>query len=282
MSKRRVKQTLINIAISLIVLIVFFPIVMMLPSMFKDKIEIFAYPWRFFPNNPTADNFSRLAFLQHTSIGVNFFTSFLVTLGVAALAVIGSLAINMIAAFAFARLKFPLKKTLWFIVISTMFIPGITILITSIKVVDSLGMMDTLAVLVIPGLVSAYNIFFFRQFYLGFPSEIDEAARIDGANTFQIFKTIYFPMSKTPMVIVGAGTFMGYFNSYVWPMLTISQDKKGLFQVMHVVRQLFSEASTLGYGSVLAASFITLIPAIVVFAFLQKSIKDGIALSGMK
>jgi len=162
-------------------------------------------------------------------------------------------------------LGFPLKKVLWVTMLSTMFIPGITILITSVRVVSALGMIDTLAVLILPGLVSAYNIFFFRQFYLGFPKALDEAARIDGAKTLDIFRLIYIPMSKTPMVIIGASVFMGYYNSYLWPTLTITQDRKDLFQIMYVIRMLFSDASVLGYGSVLAATFVSLIFPLMIF-----------------
>jgi multiple sugar transport system permease protein len=265
-----------------VVFLIFLPILLMLPSMLKTKYEIFAYPWMMLPKVLTFDNFNRVAFLHYTSIGVNFFQSLLMTILVASLAVIGSLFINMIAAFAFARLRFPGKKFIWPLLISTMFIPGITILLTSVKVVAMLGMLDTIAVLVIPGMVSAYNIFFFRQFYLGFPKELDEAAKIDGAKTYQIFAHIYFPMSKTPMVIIGASIFMGYYNSYLWPTLTISQDKKDLFQIMYLIKMLFNDYTTLGYGAVLAAAFVAMIPPLIIFIFVQRYIRDGIAISGLK
>ncbi|MDD3124176.1 MAG: carbohydrate ABC transporter permease, partial [Candidatus Izemoplasmatales bacterium] len=261
----KTKRYLLSILVIVVVLLIFTPIFLMIPSMFKDKYEIFAYPWTFFPINATLDNFRRIAYLQYTTTAINFFQSMLVTIEVATMAVVGALSINMIAAFAFAKLTFPGKKFLWPIIISTMFIPGITILLTSIRVVTMLHMLDTIWVLVIPGLVSAYNIFFFRQFYLGFPKELDEAAKIDGASTWQIFFRIYFPMSKTPMVIIGASIFMGYYNSYLWPTLTISHDRQDLVQIMYLIRMLFSDASTLGYGSVLAATFISLIPPLIIF-----------------
>jgi len=280
--KNQTKRYLLSFLVIFVVLIIFVPLFLMIPAMFKDKYEIFAYPWTLFPIHPTLDNFRRIAYLQYTTTAINFFQSMGVTIIVAIMAVVMSLSINMIAAFAFAKLSFPGKKVLWPIIISTMFIPGITILLTSIRVVTLLHMLDTIWVLVIPGLVSAYNIFFFRQFYLGFPKELDEAAKIDGASTWQIFFRIYFPMSKTPMVIIGASIFMGYYNSYLWPTLTISQDRRDLVQIMYLIRTLFSDAATLGYGSVLAATFISLIPPLIIFMFVQKYIREGIALSGLK
>lgn len=281
MSKRNQKIILASISL-LVVVIVFLPILLMIPSMFKDKFEIWAYPWHLIPLNPTIDNFSRLFYLQHTTLGVRFLKSMLTTTLIASIAVVFSLTLNMLAAFAFARLNFKFKKPIWLVIISTMFIPSITILLTSIWVVNKLQMLDTISVLVIPGLVSAYNIFFFRQFYLGFPQEIDDAAKIDGAKTYQVFTLIYLPMSKTPMVIIGASIFMGYYNSYLWPTLTISSNRKDLYQIMSVIRMLFSDSTVIGYGSVLAASFVTLIVPLIIFIFVQNYIREGIQLSGIK
>ncbi|MBI9008521.1 MAG: carbohydrate ABC transporter permease [Tenericutes bacterium] len=280
--KKRNKKLILDLLVVLVVFMIFLPILLMIPSMFKDKYEIFSYPWHLFPSNFTVDNFSRLLYLEYTSLAINFFRSMFVTIFVASVAVVLALSINMIAGFAFARLRFFGKNALWVMVLFTMFIPGITILITSVKVVTALGMLDSIWVLIIPGLVSAYNIFFFRQFYLGFPKEIDEAAKIDGATNFQLFRHIFLPMSKTPMVIIGASIFMGYYNSYLWPTLTISQERKDLFQIMYIIRMLFNDSSTIGYGSVLAATFVSLVPPLLIFIIVQKYIREGIALAGIK
>lgn len=282
MKKRLSRDIGKKIILALILIIFFMPIFIMLPSMFKDAREIFSYPWHLFPANFTWDNFARLYFLQYTTMQIYFYKSLFITILVALLAVTLSLMINMIAAYAFAKLNFPGKKIIWALVLSTMFIPGITILITSIKVVSLLNMINTIWVLVIPGLVSAYNLFFFRQFFKGIPKEIDEAAKVDGATSFQIFLKIYFPMSKTPMVIIGASIFMGYYNSYIWPTLTIDSDHKGLYQIMTVIYKLFSDSSTLGYGAVVAAAFIAMIPPMIIFIIVQKYIRDGVQLTGLK
>ena len=279
---KKTRKILLMIIALLVFMIMFTPIFVMLPSMLKSKIEIWSYPWHFLPQSITFDNFSRLAFLQYTSTGIYFFKSIGITILVASIAVILSLSLNMTAAFAFARLNFTMKKALFVMTILTMFIPGITILITSVRVVSELGMLNTIWVLIIPGLANAYNIFFFRQFYLGFPKELDEAAKVDGASIWQIYLKLYVPMSKTPMVIIGASIFMGYYNSYLWPTLTISQDRKDLFQIMYVIRMLFSDSTELGYGSVLAAAFVAMIPPLLIFIIVQKYIREGIAISGLK
>ncbi len=284
--QRQINNALIKTGLYIIVILVLFslfvPLFFMVISMFKGRQEIFSLDFHVFPQVWTIDNFSRLFYLQYTTVGVNFLQSFGMTLLVAFLGMAFSLFVNSIAGYAFARLKFPLKKTLFVIIISTMFIPNITILLTSISVVSSLNMMNTIWVLVIPGVANAYNIFFFRQFYLGFPKDYDEAARVDGCNSIQIFFKIYLPNSITPMVIMGAGTFIGYFNSYLWPTLTIDTEHKGLTQIMTLINSLYGDSSTLGYGAVLAASFIAILPAVVVFFIVQRFIRDGIALTGVK
>lgn len=280
------RNKLINILLYTVVIIVllniFIPLFFTILSMFKDRKEIFDINFHVFPYVWSTDNFARLFYLQYTTIGVNFFQSFGMTLLVAFVSMVLSLFINSIAGYAFARLDFPFKKVIWVIVITTMFIPGITILLTSISVVSALNMLNTIWVLIVPGLASAYNIFFFKQFYMGFPKDYDEAARVDGCNSIQIFFKIFVPNSVTPMVIMGAGTFIGYYNSYLWPTLTIDQDHKQYTQIMTLINWLFSDASSVGYGAVLATSFISLIPAVVVFIIIQRYIKEGISLTGVK
>ena len=280
-TKKRLADISLKLLAGLVVFMVFLPIILMIPSMFKGKKEIFSYPWHFLPQKFTLDNFSRLMYMQYTTTGINFYKALFMTILVAAIAVIGSLAINMIAAYAFARVKIPGKKIIWKMILFTMFIPGITILITSIRVVAELHLLNSIAGLVIPGLVSAYNLFFFRQFFVGFPVELDEAAKIDGASIWQIFTKIYFPMSKTPMIIIGASIFMGYYNSYIWPTLTIDQQHKDLYQIMSVITSLYNDSS-IGYGATLAAAFIAMIPPLVIFIIVQRHIRDGIQLTGMK
>ena len=277
----RVSDIILKIVALIVVLLIFFPIFVMIPSIFKAKTEINIYPWHFFSIKPTFDNFKRLAWLSYTSIGVNYFRSLFMTLLVASTAVVFSLAINMVAAYAFARLRFPFKKVIWMLVLFTMFIPGITILITSVRVVKDLHLTNTFMGLVIPGLVSAYNLFFFRQFFLGIPQDLDEAAMMDGASIFQIFTKIYLPMSITPMVIIGASIFMGYYNSYIWPNMIITQNNSKLTQIMTVISILNAD-STYGYGQTVAAAFVAMIPPLIIFVVVQRYIRDGIQLTGVK
>jgi multiple sugar transport system permease protein len=257
------------------VLTALFPFLWMILSSFKGRREIYAIPLKFFPSSLDPANYQNV--INNKTYPLT--GAMAVTFVVAALAVILSLILNMMAAYAFARLEFKFKKIFWLVSISTMFVPGIAILITSFLVVNQMKMLDTIWVLILPGLVSGYSIFFFRQFFLNLPGSFEEAALIDGCTRFRIFWLIFVPMSAAPMVVMGAGTFIGYWNSFIWPSMTVSSPR--LMQVMQVVRSYSSFYSS-NYGSVLAAGCIIVLPPIALFFIFQKRIVAGVVLSGLK
>ncbi|MBR1581894.1 MAG: carbohydrate ABC transporter permease [Bacilli bacterium] len=280
MNKRKVIKTLILSLICLIVVaIILFPIIWMLPAAFKGKVEIWALPNTWLPKVFKFDNFEKI-FSDNLMNDISFVSSLGATSLVSVIAVVCSLIVNMFAAYVFANFEFRGKNFLWYYFLITMFIPGITILLTSIRVVSVLKMTDTIAVLIIPGLVSAYNIFFFRQFYFGIPRSLEEAAIIDGCSRFRIFFKVFLPMSVTPMVIIGVSVFMGYWNSFMWPTLTIVNNS-AIAQVMQVIRQLNSTYSG-EYGVVIAATLISILIPLTLFTIFQKKIIAGIAISGLK
>lgn len=279
LSKKANKIILTVVAI-LVALIIIFPIIWIIPAAFKEKKDIFSIPNTFFPKpgRATFDNFIKVFTVDVN--GSTFLKSMGVTFIVALLATFSSLLVNMFAGYALARINFKCKALIWILILFPMFIPGITIQLTSIKVVNALSLVDTIFVLFVPGMANSYQIFFFRQFYLNIPSNIEEAAIIDGANRFQIFFRIFVPMSITPMIIVGTGTFMGAWNSYIWPTLTVTNNPD-LVQVMQVIMSLNSSYKG-SYGVVIAATLLSLIVPCLVFAIFQKKIVEGIALTGTK
>jgi len=279
-NKRKLAKTIIFTLICIIVAaIILFPIIWMLPAAFKSKKEIWAIPNTWLPKVFYFGNFEKV-FTGNLVNNFNFLSSLGSTALVSIIAVVCSLIVNMFAAYVFANFEFRGKNVLWYYFLITMFIPGITILLTSIRVVSVLKMTDTLAVLIIPGLVSAYNIFFFRQFYYGIPKSLEEAAVIDGCSRFKIFFKVFLPMSVTPMVIIGISVFMGYWNSFMWPTLTIINNSD-IAQVMQVIRILNSTYSG-EYGIVIAATILSIIIPLTLFIIFQKKIIAGIAVSGLK
>ena len=258
---------------TLIVGAALFPLIWMAIAGFKTKQEVVRTPFQFFPEVWQIENYqailadpSFVRTLSITGLGAVLFTLL-------------SLTVNSLAAYAFARLDFAFKRTLWVVVISTMFIPGMTILLTSFIVVTKLHMLDTLAVLVLPGAAAAAHVFFIRQFYLNIPSSLEEAAMIDGCGRFQIFVRLFLPLSKPPFVVVGITSFLVFWNAYVWPIMTITSPD--LFQVQQYLATFRSERSSelamLMAGSTLAAA-----PVIILFLIFQKQIIANIKMAGLK
>ncbi len=265
---------------ALVAFLILFPIIWIVPSAFKPRGELFALPNHFFPQKATLDNFS--AVFQMNLNGYSYVRSLVVTTLVSVAATVLALTVNILAGYAFARIEFRGRNILWIYFIVSMFVPGITIQLTSIKVVSSLGMINTPWVLILPAAANSYQIFFFRQFYLGFPVSVEEAAAIDGCSRFKSFLKIAFPISATPLVVLGIGCFMGNYNSYIWPVLTIN-DNVNLTQVMQIIKLMESSlVARHGYGVVIAATLISIIIPIGVFAVFQKKIIAGIAITGLK
>lgn len=259
----------------LIVILCLFPLVWMIVSSFKLDKEVWAYPFKFFPKRWITNNYVTL----FTTKRVDFMQAVGNTAFVAATHTLLTLAIETMAAYAYARLNFRFKTFFWRITLFTMFIPNISILLTSFVVVKQLNMLDTLWVLIIPSLAGAGGIFFYRQFFLNIPMSMEEAALVDGASRFRIYRSVFLPNAKAPMVLLGTGCFIGCWNSFVWPSITISSVQN--YQVMQVIRS-FRNTYTEAYGVVMAASVLGAIPPLIVFLIFQKYIIKGMLISGIK
>lgn len=255
------------------ILAALFPLAWMVVAGFKSKTEVLQTPFQFFPEVWKWENYAQIlgdpTFLR--TMGWTFLGAVLFTLL--------ALTVNSLAAYAFARLDFRFKRTLWVLVITTMFIPGMTILLTSFIVVTNLSMLDTLAVLVIPGAASAGMIFFIRQFYLSIPASLEEAAMLDGCGRFRIFTQLFLPLSKPPFVVMGITAFLAYWNSYVWPILTITTPER--YVVQQYLATFRSERAT-ELGLLMAGSALAAAPVIILFLIFQRQIIGNIKMAGLK
>lgn len=255
------------------VLAALFPLAWMVIAGFKSRTEVVQTPFQFFPEVWLWENYAQIL------ADPTFTRTMLWTFLGAVLFTVLALSVNSLAAYAFARLDFRFKRTLWVIVITTMFIPGMTILLTSFIVVTNLQMLDTLAVLVIPGAASAGTIFFIRQFYLSIPSSLEEAAMLDGCGRFRIFVNVFLPLSKPPFVVMGITAFLAYWNSYVWPILTITSPDQ--FVVQQYLATFRSERAT-ELGLLMAGSTLAAAPVIIIFLIFQRQIIGNIKMAGLK
>jgi len=257
----------------LIAVTALFPLAWMAMSGFKGKDEVLRSPFQFFPEVWDLQNYRDIladeAFVK--AMGITFVGAVIFT--------VASVVVNSMAAYAFARLDFAGKGLWWVVCITPMFIPAMAILLTSFVVVAKLGMLDTLAVLIVPGIATSAQMFFLRQFYLNMPPAVEEAALIDGASRWQIFLRIFVPQSLGPFVVVGITAFLAYWNSYVWPVLVVSNPD--LTQIMQYLAT-FRSARGNEWGMLMAGSTLAALPTILLVLVFQRFIVNGVRLAGMK
>ncbi|GAB3610721.1 carbohydrate ABC transporter permease [Humibacter ginsengiterrae] len=250
-----------------------FPLAWMALSGFKLNSDVLATPFSFFPPSWHVENYVQIL------VDPDFSRAMMITFAGAAIFTIFSIAINSMAAYVFARLDFSFKRTLWVIVIGTMFIPNMAILLTSFIVVTKLHMLDTMLVLILPPLASAAQVFFIRQFYLNIPIALEEAALLDGAGRWRIFTRIFLPLSQPAFVVVGVTSFMAYWNSYVWPVMTITSPN------LYVVGQYlanFRVSRGPELGLLMAGSMLAALPVIILVLIFQRKIIGNIKIAGLK
>lgn len=258
---------------ALVIFLALFPLAWMVIAGFKSRTEVISTPFQFFPEVWLWQNYAQIL------ADPEFLRTMSWTFLGAVLFMLLALTVNSFAAYAFARLDFKGKSVMWVVVIMTMFIPGMTILLTSFIVVTELRMLDTLAVLVIPGAASAATVFFIRQFYLNIPSSLEEAAMLDGCGRFRIYLHLFLPMSKAPFVVMGITTFLAYWNSYVWPIMTITTRER--YVVQQYLATFRSERAS-EYGLLMAGSTLAAAPVVIVFLIFQRQIIGNIKMAGMK
>ncbi|GAA2739617.1 carbohydrate ABC transporter permease [Pedococcus aerophilus] len=198
---------------------------------------------------------------------------------IAALSVTLTLAINLCAGYAFAKLRFPLRNVLFLLIISTLMVPVQVIMVPQFQIVIDLNLLNSTWGVVLPRLAEAFGLFMARQFFLGIPDELIEAARVDGAGHLRTFFSIVLPLSKPLIAALVIFTFMWRWNEFVWPLIVLTDPNAYTLPVG--LQFLISQFST-NFGPLLAMSFLSILPMLLVFAVFQRYFVEGVARTGLK
>lgn len=198
---------------------------------------------------------------------------------VAIIGTLGQVLTSSMAAFAFARLSFPGRDKLFFAYLATMMVPGSVTMIPNFVLLRWFGWIDTYQALIIPGMFSAYGTFLLRQFFMGLPTELEDAAKIDGSSYLGIWARITLPLSKPALATLTTFTFMGFWGSYMWPLIIIQSE--GL-RTLPIGLASFVGRYSAEYSLWMAASVIALVPVLLLFMFNQRYFQEGIKMSGIK
>ncbi len=256
------------------------PLIYMVSSAFKPLDELFLYPPRFFVRKPTLRNFSELlTTLDSTAVPFTryVFNSLFTTI----VTVMGTVIICSMGAFALEKYDLPWANTIFNIVVAAlMFSPQVT-QIPNYLIVNKLGMINTYWSLIVPKLAVAYNLFLMKQFMEEVPDELLEAAKIDGARDFRIFWTIVMPMARPAWATLIVFSFVSNWNDYFSPLVFItSQTMKTLPLALQTIQG--GPGQVARSGAMAAATFLTTLPTILIFLFMQSRVMETMAYSGIK
>ncbi len=209
---------------------------------------------------------------------INILRLYLNSIFIAVVGTFGQVLTSSMAAYAFARLRFPGRDKLFFAYLATMMIPGSVTMIPVFVIMKHLHWIDSYASLIIPGLFSAYGTFMLRQFFMGLPTELEDAAKIDGSGHLGIWVRVILPLSKPALATLTTFTFMGFWGSYMWPLIVTITDP---MRTIPIGLRYFVGQHATNYTQLMAGSMIAIIPVLLLFIFNQRYFVEGIKLSGM-
>jgi multiple sugar transport system permease protein len=277
-TKKRIRATAFEVFWHLVLsafgVMMIVPLVWLISTSFKSPGQIFVFPPRWIPAPVRWQNYVEAFTL------VPFGRYLGNTLWIIVWALSGTVLTASMAAFGFARLRFPGRGILFTLVLSTLMLPGTVTLIPTFILFTRLGWINTFRPLTVPHWFGggAFNIFLLRQFFMGVPLDLDEAARIDGANNWRIYWQILLPLSKPAMATVIVFTFITLWNDFFRPLVYLQNSDKW---TMAVGLQVFQGLYSTDWHLMMAASTVMIVPIVVIFFFAQRYFVSGIQLTGL-
>lgn len=250
------------------------PLIWTLLSSFKPSVEVLGAPTRLIAEHPTVGNY--LTLLSDPVFVRYAINSIVVT----AATVIGNILLSAMVGYALAKLDFPGRRAVFAGVLVTFMIPGVVMFVPLFATVSTLGLANSYPGIILPFIVMPLSVFIMRQFMLGVPTELIEAARVDGAGELRIFARIALPLMWPAMATVGILSFMSSWNNLLWP-LVVAQSQDMYTLPVGLAFQAQGDASP-DYGLMLAGSVITIAPIVIMFLFFQRYFITGIATTGLK
>lgn len=264
------------VVLVLLALLFLIPFYVMVRNAGMTQPQILAPQWLLLPPDPSkyVDNIAKLLGDPLSPIVSGLTNSMIVSLT----AVIGALAFASLAGYALARIQSRWARPIFYLVVLTLMIPSATSFLPLYVIVAQLGWVNTLQGLIVPSLFSAFNVFLFRQFFLEFPRELEEAGKIDGLGHAGIFWYLVLPNSKGIFLSLGTLTFLGSWNSFIWPLVIGTSSSMWTIQV---VLSTFITAQRINLSGLFAGALISILPVLLIFAVLQRYLVEGFKRSGI-
>jgi multiple sugar transport system permease protein len=248
------------------------PFLWSISTSLKQPNEVFSWPPRLIPESPSLDSYREII----TDVNFGLFTWN--TLKLATIIAIGQVTVCSLSGYAFAKLRFPGKNIIFVGYMATLMVPAAVTMIPNFVLMRYLGLIDTHLGLIIPSLVSAYGTFLMRQFFINFPSELEDAAKLDGCSPFSFFWRIILPNSRPILATLGVIAFQGTWNDFLWPLIMLNSEEN---RTLQIGLSYFQNENYADWGLLMAGSVITILPLILLFFFAQRQFIQSIRLTGL-
>ena len=274
-ARKTLRIALFYLMLLVIVLFTVLPFLWMLSSSFKGSEAIRTIPIRWIPEHPTLEGYQRVFNMQGFSFARSSLNSLLLAIACTIVAV-GSAAM---AAFVFAKLPFKRSNKLFGLYLATMMIPGTVTMVPNYIILRMLGLLDTYTGLILPSLANAFGVFLMRQSMMSVNDAYMESAYLDGASLYRIFFQIMLPMVMPTLSTMVLLSFMGSWNSYLWPLIVLtSTDKQTLQVVLGNMNGMYKNNEHV----LMAGAVLTILPILIVYLVSQRYVDQGISLGGLK
>ncbi|MCY9666723.1 carbohydrate ABC transporter permease [Paenibacillus alginolyticus] len=267
------KKIIVNSVLMIGVAISIFPFYWLIVMSTNETSAMFAFPPKLTFGTNFMNNF------HHVLEKSNFIRAFLNTVFIALISCTLQLFFNSLTGFAFAKFKFPGSKLLFFAMMATMMIPAQMLLVPQFIIIKEFGWLGSYKALIIPGMASAFGIFWIRQYALAIHDDLLEAARIDGCNKFGLYWHVALPILRPALAFLAMTTFMGVWEDYLWPLIVLTDTSK--FTLMLALQQLKS-AHTADYSMVMTGALMATLPLIVFFLIVSRQFIAGITEGAVK
>ena len=271
--KAAVSRCILYAVLIITSLLMIAPFLWMISSSLKLEKEVFEVPIKWIPEKfqwtNFAEVFERGPFLRY----------YLNTVVIAVSVTVLQIVTCSLAAYAFSKIEFPERDTLFLLYLSTMMIPFAVIMIPQFVVIRTLGLLDSLLALVLLHAFNPFGVFLFRQFFMGIPGELSQSARIDGCGEFCAYSRIVLPLAGPAIVSLVIFTFVAQWNDFLGPLIYLSTETKKTLQLgLRTFRTQYNQE----YALLMAASLVAMLPTILVYLFAQKRFVEGVAVTGLK
>lgn len=272
--RSRFGQLWVYLVVTIALVLVITPFVWMVLGSFKSEGELRRVPPTWLPEAASLDNYTQL-FAR-----LDFATYFTNSVIVAVVVTAGNLLFCSMLGYALAMLDFPGKKALLLLVLATLMIPGVVTFVPLFVLVANAGLIDTLPGLILPFLAAPFGVFLMRQFISGLPHDLLDAGRVDGAGELRIFARIILPLCGPALATLGILTFLGSWNSFLWPLVVAQTEATYTLPVALALYSIGQNSTQ--YGLLLAGACVVVLPLLIVFLMFQRHVIEGIATTGIK